>query len=166
MVSSKELPNLKEKLWRLLQYYLKNYAPNFNLFDKKEGQKFLNVIEIRHNPKDKEKFRIFVIVDEAKLLVSKNQKTKAVLNKYASEIRKNGGGLILASQLISHFNNEILANIALKMCMKAEDKEQAKANDKYYGVGIDVLLNLDRGEAILIQGDFKERIKIIPSRER
>ena len=120
----------------------------------------------RYNPKDKEKFRIFVIVDEAKLLVSKNQKTKAVLNKYASEIRKNGGGLILASQLISHFNNEILANIALKMCMKAEDKEQAKANNKYYGVGIDVLLNLDRGEAILIQGDYKERIKIIPSRER
>ncbi len=45
MVSSRELPNLKEKLWRLLQYYLKNYTPNFNLFDKKEGQKFLKVLE-------------------------------------------------------------------------------------------------------------------------
>ncbi|RPJ54067.1 MAG: DUF87 domain-containing protein, partial [Methanobacteriota archaeon] len=59
-----------------------------------------------------EKFRLFVIVDEAKLLVSQKtgqkQVIKAVLNKYATEMRKFGVGLILASQLISHFNDEIL----------------------------------------------------------
>ncbi|HEC39759.1 hypothetical protein LCGC14_1154950 [marine sediment metagenome] len=118
------------------------------------------------NPKDKEKFRIFIIVDEAKLLVSQNQRTKAVLNKYASEIRKYGASLILASQLISHFNEEILSNISLKMCMKAENKEQAKINDKYFGVGRELLLNLKLGEGILVIGDTKNKIKIIPSWER
>jgi len=123
--------------------------------------------EIPHfNPKDKEKFRIFIIVDEAKLLVSQNQQTKAVLNKYASEIRKYGASLILASQLISHFNEEILSNIALKMCMKAENKEQAKVNNKYFGVGKEMLLNLKLGEGILVIGDTKNKIKIIPSWER
>ena len=120
----------------------------------------------RINPEDKEKFRIFVIVDEAKLLVSQNQQTKAVLNKYASEIRKYGASLILASQLISHFNEEILSNIALKMCMKAENKEQAKTNDKYFGVGREVLLNLMLGEGILVIGDTMNKVKITPSWER
>ena len=62
----------------------------------------------RGNITDKERFRLFVIVDEAKLLVSEKQGYKAVLNKYTTELRKFGVGLILASQLIPHFTDDII----------------------------------------------------------
>jgi len=108
---------------------------------------------------DKEKFRLFVIVDEAKLLVSEKQGTKAVLNKYATDLRKYGVGLILASQLIAHFTNEIPSNIAVKLCMKAESKKQAKENNKYFEVGETEIQNLKQGEGILI-GNCPESVKI------
>lgn len=120
----------------------------------------------RGNITDKERFRLFVIVDEAKLLVSEKQGYKAVLNKYATELRKFGVGLILASQLISHFTDEILSNVAVKLCMKAENKEQARKNDKFFGVGEKELLNLKQGEGILIIGEEKVKLRIIPTWER
>jgi len=115
---------------------------------------------------DREKFRLFVIVDEAKLLVSEKQGIKAVLNKYATELRKFGVGLILASQLIDHFTDEILANISVKLCMKAENKKQAKNNSKFFGVGEEDLINLQQGEGILIIGGEKMNIRIVPTWER
>lgn len=115
---------------------------------------------------DKEKFRLFVIVDEAKLLVSEKQGIKAVLNKYAAELRKFGVGLILASQLITHFTDEILSNIAVKLCMKAENEVQARKNNTFFGVGVDDLIKLDRGEGILIIGEDKMGVKIVPTWER
>ena len=120
----------------------------------------------RDNPKDAEKFRIFVIVDEAKLLVSQKQKIKAVINKYTTELRKYGVGLIMASQIISHFNEEILSNIAMKFCMKSQNQEQAKKNDKFFKVEIEELLNLKRGEGILVSNDKNQKLQVIPSWER
>jgi len=122
------------------------------------------------NIKDKDKFRVFVIIDEAKLLVKENQGVKAVLNKYATEIRKYGGALILASQLITHFNKEILNNIAVKLCMKVENKEEARLNSKFFDVNEKELLNLARGEGIFVvshqNGIEKKKIKIVPTWER
>ncbi len=120
----------------------------------------------RGNIEDKEKFRIFVIVDEAKLLVSENQGIKAVLNKYATELRKFGVGLILASQLIDHFNEEILSNIAVKLCMKAETEKQAKINSKFFGSNEKTFISLNRGEGIFIVDNKRIKIKIIPTWER
>ncbi len=120
----------------------------------------IGVIPTGDNVPDKEKFRLFVIVDEAKLLVSEKQGTKDVLNKYATELRKYGVGLILASQLIAHFTDEILANIAVKLCMKAESKKQAKENYKHFGVGETDILNLKKGEGVLIRGNYSEGVKI------
>ena len=115
---------------------------------------------------DKERFRLFVIVDEAKMLVSEKQGIKAVLNKYATELRKFGVGLILASQLITHFTDEILSNISVKLCMKAENKEQARKNNKFFGVGENEIINLEQGEGILIIGEDKIKVKIVPTWER
>jgi len=118
----------------------------------------------------REKFRLFVIVDEAKLLVSQKSSSKqtvrAVLNKYATEMRKFGVSLILASQLIAHFNEEILANIAVKFCMRAENKKQAQANAKFFEVSEKDLLNFQPGEGILIIGSEKMNIRIVPTTER
>lgn len=120
----------------------------------------------RGDIEDRNKFRLFVIVDEAKLLVSEKQGVKAVLNKYATELRKYGGGLILASQLIDHFTDEIRSNIAVKLCMKAENNEQAKKNSKSFGVDEELLLGISKGEGILSVDRDKLQIKIVPTWER
>ena len=119
---------------------------------------------------EREKFRLFVIVDEAKLLVSQKSGSKtaikAVLNKYATEMRKFGVSLILASQLIAHFNEEILANIAVKFCMRSENKKQAQENAKFFEVSEKDLLNFQPGEGILIIGSEKMNVRIVPSSGR
>jgi hypothetical protein len=119
---------------------------------------------------EREKFRLFVIVDEAKLLVSQKSGSKtaikAVLNKYATEMRKFGVSLILASQLIAHFNEEILANIAVKFCMRAENKKQAQENAKFFEVSEKDLLNFQPGEGILIIGSEKMNVRIVPTSGR
>jgi len=124
----------------------------------------------RGTDNDREKFRLFVIVDEAKLLVSQKSGSKtaikAVLNKYATEMRKFGVSLILASQLIAHFNEEILANIAVKFCMRAENKKQAQENAKFFEVSEKDLLNFQPGEGILIIGSEKMNIRIVPTSRR
>ncbi len=124
----------------------------------------------RSTDNTREKFRLFIIVDEAKLLVSQKtgqkQVIKAVLNKYATEMRKFGVSLILASQLISHFNDEILANIAVKLCMRTENKKQAQENSKFFEVSETDLMNFQPGEGILIIGSEKMNVKIVPTRER
>jgi len=124
----------------------------------------------RGSENEREKFRLFVIVDEAKLLVSQKSGSKtsikAVLNKYATEMRKFGVSLILASQLIAHFNEEILANIAVKFCMRAENKKQAQENAKFFEVSEKDLLNFQPGEGILIIGSDKMNVRIVPSPER
>nr|WP_284738366.1 ATP-binding protein [Methanoculleus sp. CWC-02] len=119
---------------------------------------------------DRAKFRLFVIVDEAKLLVSQKSGSKtaikAVLNKYATEMRKFGVSLILASQLIAHFNEEILANIAVKFCMRSENKKQAQENAKFFEVSEKDLLNFQPGEGILIIGSEKMNVRIVPASGR
>nr|WP_282570242.1 ATP-binding protein [Methanoculleus sp. 7T] len=124
----------------------------------------------RGTDNEREKFRLFVIVDEAKLLVSQKSGSKtaikAVLNKYATEMRKFGVSLILASQLIAHFNEEILANIAVKFCMRSENKKQAQENAKFFEVSEKDLLNFQPGEGILIIGSEKMNVKIVPTSGR
>jgi hypothetical protein len=119
---------------------------------------------------ERAKFRLFVIVDEAKLLVSQKSGSKtaikAVLNKYATEMRKFGVSLILASQLIAHFNEEILANIAVKFCMRSENKKQAQENARFFEVSEKDLLNFQPGEGILIIGSEKMNIRVVPLSER
>uniref|UniRef100_UPI0034E19E88 ATP-binding protein n=1 Tax=Methanothrix sp. TaxID=90426 RepID=UPI0034E19E88 len=125
-------------------------------------------------PRDREdarsRFRLFVVVDEAKLLVSQKagqkQVIKAVLNKYATEMRKFGVGLILASQLISHFNDEILANIAVKFCMRTENRKQAMENSRYFEISESDLMNFAPGEGIIAAGSRRTKLKVLPLSRR
>lgn len=115
---------------------------------------------------DTKKFRMFVVVDEAKLLISEKNDVKAVLNKYATEMRKFGVGLILASQIIDHFNEEILGNVAAKYCMKTQNNKEAVKNSKYFDVRPDELQKLKPGYGILLLNEKKEKIKIVSLKER
>jgi len=123
--------------------------------------------EIPRNARfDRERFRLFVMVDEAKLLVSEKQGIKAVLNKYASELRKFGVGVILASQIADHFPSEVLANIETKFCMKAQNEEQARKNARFFGVKEHDLLDLDPGEGVLVLGRSVSRVRVLPTWKR
>ncbi|MDO8873621.1 MAG: ATP-binding protein [Methanoregula sp.] len=120
----------------------------------------------KDDPTDRDKFRIFVIIDEAKLLVSEKKGMKAVLNKYATELRKFGAGVIMASQIINHFNDEILAIVQTQFCMKAETKKDVKKIASFFSIDSDELLNLHKGEGIFIDNNSKNRIRITPLKQR
>ena len=80
---------------------------------------------------DSERFRLFIVIDEAKILSmgkgDPNGKDR-ILNVLATEGRKFGIGLILASQMSEHFSNEVKANISAKLVLKPMDSKEAKKN--------------------------------------
>lgn len=84
------------------------------------------------NPQDDtERFRLFIIVDEAKILSKSKGSPNAsdlILNILATEGRKFGIGLILASQMSDHFSDELKASVSARLVMKPLDMAQAKKN--------------------------------------
>lgn len=84
-----------------------------------------------HPADDSERFRLFVIIDEAKILTMGsgdiNGKDR-ILNVLATEGRKFGIGLILASQMSSHFSDEVNANMGSRLVLRPMSYKEAKAN--------------------------------------
>lgn len=94
---------------------------------------------------DAERFRLFVIVDEAKILTNGRgdiESSTHILNVIATEGRKFGLGLILASQMSSHFGSEVKANAASWLVMKPMAMDEAKKNAANIGVPPQALLDL------------------------
>ena len=52
------------------------------------------------------------------------------------------------------------------LLLKAENKEQARKNNKFFGVGENEIINLKQGEEILVTGEDKIKVKIVPTWER
>ena len=80
---------------------------------------------------DSDKFRLFVIIDEVKVLSASTGDPNAhnrILNVLATEGRKFGIVLILASQMIDHFGSEVKANISTRLILKQMDIREAKKN--------------------------------------
>ena len=80
---------------------------------------------------DRERFRLFVLIDEAKILSTGGgdpDSPDRVLNLLFSEARKFGLGMILASQMSDHFSSEIKANSATWLVMKPMDIREARRN--------------------------------------
>jgi hypothetical protein len=62
--------------------------------------------------------RYVFVVDEAKLLVARGKDDPlGIINRLASEARKYGVGLLLASQDLDHFSRDILNNVATKLVL-------------------------------------------------
>lgn len=99
---------------------------------------------------DVERFRLFVIIDEAKILAAGNgdpDDSRLVLNLLATEARKFGIGLVLASQMREHFGAEVRANAATWLVLKPMDWLQAKRNAIDIGIAPEALVQLGgRGE--------------------
>lgn len=102
--------------------------------------------KIPDNPvDDSERFRIFIIIDEAKILGMVGgdvNDSRLILNILATEGRKYGIGLILASQLSEHFGHEIKANASTWLVMKPMDDREARRNAPNVHVGSDALIAL------------------------
>jgi DNA helicase HerA-like ATPase len=62
--------------------------------------------------------RYLFVIDEAKLLVSRGRDDPlGIINRLATEARKYGVGLLLASQDLEHFSRDILNNVASKLVL-------------------------------------------------
>jgi hypothetical protein len=80
---------------------------------------------------DHERFRLFVVIDEAKILSTGGgdpDSPDRVLNLLFTEARKFGLGMILASQMSEHFGSEVKANAATWLVMKPMDIREARKN--------------------------------------
>lgn len=80
---------------------------------------------------DRQRFRLFVVIDEAKILstgAGDPDSPDRILNQLFTEARKFGLGMILASQMSDHFGSEVKANSATWLVLKPMDVKEAKKN--------------------------------------
>jgi hypothetical protein len=112
------------------------------------------------------KFRAYVVIDEAQILMGSQGDAKASLSRYTAEARKFGIGLILATQLKDNVPEEIWGNVDTRLFMQALDPGERARNAKAAGVPEETLRTLSRGEAILMSSSQAMqrpvRIKIEP----
>ena len=99
-----------------------------------------------HPADDSERFRLFVIIDEAKILAmgkgDPNGKDR-ILNVLATEGRKFGIGLILASQMSSHFSDEVKGNMSARLVLKPMNHNEAKPNARDIQVSLEKVARLE-----------------------
>jgi hypothetical protein len=80
---------------------------------------------------DRQRFRLFVVIDEAKILSTGGgdpDSPERILNQLFTEARKFGLGMVLASQMSDHFGSEVKANAASWLVLKPMDIKEAKKN--------------------------------------
>ena len=94
---------------------------------------------------DRERFRLFVVIDEAKILSlgsGDRDRSGHILNELITEARKFGLGMILASQMVEHFSEEVRGNAATRLVLKPNDIAEAKKNAPTISVDPEELLFL------------------------
>lgn len=111
-----------------------------------------------------DKFRLFVIIDEVKILSGFRGRINDnyhILNQLATEARKFGMGLILASQIIGHFGRDIRANSASKIILRPMDSQEARQVAKEMEISSDLVLDLNTpGLSYFKSTSIDEPIKI------
>lgn len=94
---------------------------------------------------DRERFRLFIVIDEAKILSlggGERDRADNILNELITEARKFGLGMILASQMSDHFSEEVRANAATWLVLKPMDIREAKKNAPNVSVDPEDLIHL------------------------
>jgi len=114
---------------------------------------------------DSERFRLFVIVDEAKILsLGNGERERSILSDLFTEARKFGLGMVLASQMAEHFCDEVRSNSSSWLVLKPQAMSEAKRNAPNIGVEPDDLMKLrGRGDGYFRTGaDAARRIQVRP----
>lgn len=94
---------------------------------------------------DTQRFRLFVMVDEAKILSTGRgdiDSPEHILNILFTEGRKFGVGAVLASQTSAHFGADVKSSASAWLIMKPMDSDEAKKNSKNAFVTERALLDL------------------------
>jgi hypothetical protein len=117
---------------------------------------------------DRQRFRLFVVIDEAKILSlggGDRDRANSILNELITEARKFGLGMIIASQMSEHFSEEVRANAATWLVLKPMDIREAKKNAPNVGVDPEDLTRLrGRGDGYYRDraGGRARRIQVTP----
>lgn len=96
---------------------------------------------------DLERFRLFVIIDEAKVMAGSPPRpndAELMINVLVTEARKFGIGLILASQMQAHFGEEVLANASARLVLRPMNHLEARRNAADVRVSPAALIELDK----------------------
>jgi energy-coupling factor transporter ATP-binding protein EcfA2 len=107
---------------------------------------------------DRERFRLFVIVDEAKILALGGNRERNILNDLFTEARKFGLGMVLASQMAEHFSEDVRSNAAAWLVLKPQAMAEAKRNAPNVGATAESLMALKgRGDGYYRVGNAAAR---------
>lgn len=115
---------------------------------------------------DSERFRLFIMIDEAKILSLGGNRERNILSDLFTEARKFGLGMVLASQMAEHFSEEVRSNAASWIVLKPQAMSEAKRNAPNVGVAAESLMALKgRGDGYYRVGNADaRRIQIRPER--
>lgn len=107
---------------------------------------------------DRERFRLFVMIDEAKILSLGGNRDRNILNDLFTEARKFGLGMVLASQMAEHFSEDVRSNAAAWLVLKPQAMAEAKRNAPNVGATAENLMALKgRGDGYYRVGNAEAR---------
>jgi DNA helicase HerA-like ATPase len=74
----------------------------------------------------------YIVIDESKLILPNKERNNDLhyVNRIVSEARKFGLGVILASQRMAHYSQEMLSNISTKVILNTDESEQPVVKKK------------------------------------
>jgi hypothetical protein len=113
--------------------------------------------------------RMYLVVDEAKLMMpTRKEDPHAILNRIASEARKFGLGLIVASQYSGHLSRDILMNCFAKVLLKTDKIEIPPTARRFMAERDMLVMLLAPGVGLINFGDEEQyaRIRVLPYVER
>ncbi len=157
-----ELETLFEKPHRILLKPLNTIDLQFLAADTLMRQIFAYLKSIGHVNIDQgdNKFRLFIIIDEVKILTGYRGNINDpyhILNRFATEARKFGLGLILASQILGHFGRDIRSNSATKLILKTMDLDESKRCARELKISLKSLSAIKKpGEGFIITSKNKQ----------
>lgn len=98
----------------------------------------------------------YIVIDESKIILptgKEKDNTMNIYNRLATEIRKYGYGLILISQRLTHFSDEILTSMFTKIILRTDSNDKRDIKKRLSIKHDDYMSRIDeRGTAIVCMG--------------
>lgn len=156
------IEDLRERSFRILLKPLNTIDSQFLASDTIIRQIFAYFKSLGHVDisKGDKKLRLFIIIDEVKIFTGYKGKINDpyhILNRIATEARKFGLGMILASQILGHFGRDIRSNAATKLILRTMDNEETQRCSKEMKIKLEKVANITTpGEGFLITSKDKD----------
>ncbi|WP_418181402.1 hypothetical protein ACNSOL_11925 (plasmid) [Aliarcobacter lanthieri] len=107
---------------------------------------------------------VFVVIDESRVILPTGKEKDNpyhMTNKISAESRKYGFGLILGSQRINHYGDEILSNFNTKIILKTDSSDIKITNDKLKMINKDLIALTNKpGVAVIGTGSIYKAVNL------